>query len=112
MRDTPLSIDRISMITAPDLVIHSSARHSTQSSERHFESRVIGCAGIVTEQKVEVDWPAELRSPAESRIVRIVASRNALIRGIENRGADIVASRGCWLVLQVPDHLVARFDKF
>ena len=55
MGEKPTVICRIAMESPADVVVNSSLSHFLQCPSCHFKSHFLACAGMVTEQEVEID---------------------------------------------------------
>src|SRR6266550_195385 len=86
MRHVPVTINRVTMKTAADMVVHTAGRHFAQGKEVHLQCVFAGVAFRISRvksgKKIERHWARKFRRIAETSLLGIVTARNLLIRGV------------------------------
>ena len=86
MRHVPVTINRVTMKTAADMVVHTAGRHFAQRKQIHFQRVLpdfaLRASGVNAGKKIERHWARKFRRIAETSLLGIVTARNLLIRGV------------------------------
>ena len=88
VRHVPVTINRVTMKPAADVIVHSARSHFAQREQRHVESVfagiALGIACVESGEKIESDWPRKFRSIAESAFLRVITAIDLTIGSICN----------------------------
>ena len=89
MRHVPVGIDRVTVKSAADVIVHSARRHFAQGEQIHLE-RVLAPRGlrftrVHPSEEVERDRPRKFRRDTEAAFVCVVAARDLLICRFQRR---------------------------
>src|SRR5438132_11664881 len=86
MRHVPVTINRVTMKTAADMVGHTCGRHFAQRKQNHFQRMLADFAlrgsGVNAGKNIERHLARKCRRIAETSLLGIVTARNLLIRGV------------------------------
>ena len=86
MRHVPITIDRVAMKTATEMIVHPAGSHFAQREQRHFEGMFSGfalrIARIKSGEEIERHWSRKLWSVTEAAFLRVVTTVNLLVSGI------------------------------
>ena len=86
VRHVPVTIDRVTMKPAADVIVHSARSHFAQREQRHVErlfARIaLGIAGVESREKIERDWPRKFWRITESAFLWVITAINLPVRGI------------------------------
>ena len=86
VRYVPVTINRVTMKSAADMIVHSARSHFAQREQRHVEGVfaiiALGIACVESHQEIERDWPRKFRCIAESAFFRIVTAIDLTIGSI------------------------------
>src|SRR5438874_12319487 len=92
MRYVPISVDRIPVKSATDMIVYSTSRHLSQCQQDHFQSMLPGIririARVEARQKIQRDRAREFWSTTETAFVRIKSSRKLLVSRLQNNGIN------------------------
>ena len=88
VRHVPVTIDRVTMKPAADVIVHSARSHFAQGEEHHvegvFAGITLGIACVESREKIERDWPRKFRRSTESAFLRVIAAIDLTIGSICN----------------------------
>src|SRR5215467_4082038 len=97
VRHVPVTIYRVTMKAAADVIVHSAPSHFAQREQRHVESKFAGIAlwiaCVESCDKIECDRPRKFRRSTESALLRVITAIELFISGIQNRGVDFPFTR-------------------
>src|SRR5438067_7718677 len=92
MRYVPISVDRIPVKSATDMIVYSTSRHLSQCQQDHFQSMLPGIririARVEARQKIQRDRAREFWGTTETAFVRIKSSRKLLVRRLQTNGIN------------------------
>src|SRR5437667_6069848 len=83
VRHVPVTINRVTMKPAADVIVHSASSHFAQREQRHVESVfagiALGIACVEPREEIERDWPRKFWRIAEPAFLRVMTAINLTI---------------------------------
>src|ERR1700730_346590 len=93
MRHVPVTIDRVAMKSAADMIVHSAGGHFAQREEIHFKRVLtvltLRIAGVEARQKIQCDRPRKFRCGAKPTFARIKTTIELAVSVFEDRDVDL-----------------------
>ena len=88
VRHVPVTINRVTMKPAADVIVHSARSHFAQCEQRHVESVFagirFGIACVESREEIERDRPRKFRRIAETAFLRIITAIDLTVGSICN----------------------------
>src|ERR1043166_8096527 len=112
MRGGAVRVDKITMETAAEMIVHPTGRHLSKREKIHLQ-RVLAAVGlriarIHPREKIQRYRPRGFWRDTESALMRIVTARDLLIGGVERFRAETmggIGDRGSSALFQRGDDL-------
>src|SRR5207245_7315736 len=95
MRHVPVTIDRVTVKSAADVIVHSTRGHLAQREQSHFErifaGLALGSACVRSRQKIESHWPRKFWRIAEAAFLRAITAGNLLVSGYQQFSTEFAS---------------------
>src|SRR4030095_10533877 len=92
MRHVPVAIHRVTMKSAPDMIVHSARSHFAQRKQSHLEGMLAGFAFWITRvtpySEIECHRSGEFWGIAEPTFLRVVTTVDLPVSRLQDRCID------------------------
>src|SRR5882724_2793660 len=86
VRHVPVTIDRVTMKTAADMIVHSTRRHFAQRKQSHLERLFAGVAlrisRVKSRQEIECNWPWKFWRVTKPAFLWVITAVNLPVGGL------------------------------
>src|SRR5204863_511380 len=95
VRHVPVTINRVTVKSAANVIVHSACSHFAEREQRHIESVfagiALGIARVESREEIERDWPRKFRCSTESTFLRVITAIDLMIAATSSCANDSCA---------------------